>query len=169
MSALTRDPLRVVRDALDRDDCDPRGPDHKYTARCPAHEDRSPSLSVGEGVDGRVLLHCFAGCPTADIVRALELGWPDLFPPGHHHARPVAVLAKPRAAIDMVLQALREHEIAYRATRDADMWVADACPACGRDEGLPLWIQQDAGRVRLACMDGCEQTAVLAALTEEPS
>lgn len=48
-------------------------------ARCPAHEDRQPSLSVGTGRDGRVLLHCHRGCSPEDILAALELDWPDLF------------------------------------------------------------------------------------------
>jgi len=39
--------------------------------RCPAHEDRSPSLSVRPGRT-RLLLHCFAGCAASDILRALE-------------------------------------------------------------------------------------------------
>ena len=33
-----------------------------WQARCPAHADRSPSLSIGVGSDGRILLHCLAGC-----------------------------------------------------------------------------------------------------------
>jgi putative DNA primase/helicase len=33
-----------------------------YVARCPAHTDRNPSLSIREGEDGKVLLKCFAGC-----------------------------------------------------------------------------------------------------------
>jgi putative DNA primase/helicase len=55
-----------------------------YLARCPAHEDRIPSLSIGEGDDGRVLLHCWAGCETRDVVAALRLTWRDLFPSQHH-------------------------------------------------------------------------------------
>lgn len=38
--------------------------------RCPAHEDRSPSLSVRPG-RSRLLLHCFAGCSAADVLKAL--------------------------------------------------------------------------------------------------
>jgi hypothetical protein len=53
----------------------------KGQAKCPAHEDRKPSLSVTEGLDGRVLLCCHAGCPTEDIVAALGLRWEDLYPP----------------------------------------------------------------------------------------
>jgi hypothetical protein len=39
--------------------------------RCPSHDDRTPSLSVRPGRK-RLLLHCFAGCTVADILRALE-------------------------------------------------------------------------------------------------
>lgn len=41
--------------------------------RCPAHDDRSPSLSVRAG-RSRLLLHCFAGCAAADVLRALASG-----------------------------------------------------------------------------------------------
>jgi len=53
---------------------------HGYLAVCPAHEDRTPSLSIAAGDDGRVLLRCWAGCETRDIVAALGLTWSDLFP-----------------------------------------------------------------------------------------
>lgn len=48
--------------------------------RCPAHEDRNPSLYVTRGRDGRWLLHCFAGCLIEKILAALQLTWSDLFP-----------------------------------------------------------------------------------------
>lgn len=51
-----------------------------YIARCPAHDDHSPSLSIRETEDGTVLLHCFAGCAVNDIVDALGLKITDLFP-----------------------------------------------------------------------------------------
>jgi putative DNA primase/helicase len=41
--------------------------------RCPAHDDRTPSLSVRPG-RSRLLFHCFAGCDSSDVLRALELG-----------------------------------------------------------------------------------------------
>jgi len=50
-----------------------------HIARCPAHEDRSPSLGIAEGRDGRVLLNCFAGCPPENVVHALGLTMRDLF------------------------------------------------------------------------------------------
>lgn len=159
------DPLRTVHDALENAGCDPRGPLHKFTARCPAHEDRRPSLSVAEGADGRAVLYCFAGCDVRDIIAALGLGWQDLFREGHRNGRPHRILAKPRAAIDLVLSTLRELEIAYRPTRSADFWIADFCPACGQRGHGVLWLGNDAGRVWLSCFNGCPQADVLAALT----
>lgn len=53
------------------------GPD-KWSACCPAHDDRTPSLSIKDGGD-RVLLHCFAGCRLADILAGLGLELHNLF------------------------------------------------------------------------------------------
>ncbi len=53
-----------------------------WTARCPAHEDDRPSLSIGVGDDGRVLLRCFAGCALEAILAALHLEVGDLFQRG---------------------------------------------------------------------------------------
>lgn len=52
----------------------------QWSARCPAHDDRGPSLSVRETPDHAVLLHCFAGCTVQDITGALSLDLADLFP-----------------------------------------------------------------------------------------
>ena len=49
-----------------------------WTALCPAHEDRNPSLSVHEH-GGKVLVHCHAGCRTEDILSVLGLTMADLF------------------------------------------------------------------------------------------
>src|SRR5436309_1013318 len=46
--------------------------------RCPAHEDRHASLSVGRGDDGSVLLHCHAGCATEAVLTATGLTYADL-------------------------------------------------------------------------------------------
>lgn len=51
-----------------------------WTARCPGHDDRENSLSVGSGTDDRVLLKCFAGCSAEEIMAALGLTVADLFP-----------------------------------------------------------------------------------------
>lgn len=52
----------------------------KWKACCPAHDDKDPSLSIREAGDGKVLLHCWAGCDTDSIVAAIGLTIRDLFP-----------------------------------------------------------------------------------------
>jgi hypothetical protein len=58
-----------------------RGRNGSWTAQCPAHDDKSPSLSVRETEDGRVLVHCFGGCPVHEVVSAVGMDMTDLFPP----------------------------------------------------------------------------------------
>lgn len=53
---------------------------NQWKARCPAHEDRSPSLSVREVEDGRILVHCFAGCDVHSILSSVNLEMRDLQP-----------------------------------------------------------------------------------------
>lgn len=57
----------------------PKKSKNGYEARCPAHEDGRASLSIGTGLDGRVLLKCHAGCPPENVVAALGLSLSDLF------------------------------------------------------------------------------------------
>lgn len=62
-----------------------------YMARCPAHDDRAASLSVAEGDDERVLLHCHAGCALGTITTALGLTTSDLFNGNGKSAKPEIV------------------------------------------------------------------------------
>src|SRR3712207_2022060 len=55
-----------------------------FMALCPAHDDQRPSLSVSEGDDGKVLVRCFAGCETEEVLDALGLSIHDLFERGRH-------------------------------------------------------------------------------------
>jgi hypothetical protein len=52
----------------------------QYLLRCPSHDDRRPSLGVRELDDGRLLVRCYAGCATEDILAALDLEFADLYP-----------------------------------------------------------------------------------------
>lgn len=52
----------------------------RWVARCPAHDDKHPSLAIREAADGLVLAHCFAGCGFDAIVAAVGLEPSDLFP-----------------------------------------------------------------------------------------
>lgn len=51
-----------------------------WVARCPSHDDKRPSLTLRECSDGRVLVHCFAGCGTSEVLGAVGLAMEDLFP-----------------------------------------------------------------------------------------
>jgi len=58
-----------------------------WASKCPAHEDGRASLTVSEGRDGRVLVHCFAGCTPQAICGAVNVRLADLFAP-REKARP---------------------------------------------------------------------------------
>jgi putative DNA primase/helicase len=68
-------PIDRVRAALEAHGCKPRG----RNAKCPAHDDRNPSLSVWEDSDGNAAVKCHVGCAFEDIVNALSLEARDLF------------------------------------------------------------------------------------------
>ena len=51
-----------------------------WVARCPAHGDDNPSLSIARGEDGRVLVHCHAGCSAEQVVESMGLKMADLMP-----------------------------------------------------------------------------------------
>jgi len=57
-----------------------KGSKGRWTACCPAHVDRSPSLAITETDDGRILLKCFAGCSAQQVVEAVGMDLTDLFP-----------------------------------------------------------------------------------------
>ncbi len=78
----------------------------KWIARCPAHDDRSPSFSIRD-VGDRVLVHCFAGCDPDEILAAVGLTYADLWnePLPHHRSRP----QRPRVDYKRALE-LARHE-----------------------------------------------------------
>ena len=57
-----------------------KGSGSQYTAKCPAHDDRHASLSIGAGDDGRILMKCHAGCSAQSVLAAMGLTERDLFP-----------------------------------------------------------------------------------------
>jgi hypothetical protein len=84
----------------------------KWQARCPAHSDRSPSLSICEGKDGRVLVHCFAGCTIEQILIAVRLQKRDLFAGPLPSADQLAGAPGFRAACERAVRAERRARIA---------------------------------------------------------
>jgi hypothetical protein len=57
-----------------------KGRNGSWTACCPAHADKSPSLAIRED-GGKILLHCFGGCEVSAVVGALGMEMTELFPP----------------------------------------------------------------------------------------
>jgi hypothetical protein len=51
-----------------------------WTACCPSHEDKNPSLAVKVSEDGRILVHCFGGCSVEEVLEAVGLTFLDLYP-----------------------------------------------------------------------------------------
>lgn len=58
-----------------------KGRNGNWVACCPAHEDRSPSMTIRETPDGKILMHCFSGCSISEIAGAIGIDLTDLFPP----------------------------------------------------------------------------------------
>jgi hypothetical protein len=72
-----------------------------WVARCPAHQDKNPSLSLRDD-NGRVLLHCFAGCTPEAVCSALGIRLSDLFSRGGApNAKPRIVREAERAIADL--------------------------------------------------------------------
>lgn len=96
MSAVARSPTGDPMDAvLARLDGVRQSAQDRWMARCPGplhrRGDKARSLSLGRADNGGVLIHCFAGCATADVLAAIGLEMSDLFPPRDpavHGAKP---------------------------------------------------------------------------------
>lgn len=82
---------------------------NQWVARCPAHDDRRPSLSI-KCIDDRVLLHCFAGCAVGDVLSRAGLRLADLFvKPSEHFRKPASRYERRRHdQARTALRALRE-------------------------------------------------------------
>lgn len=88
----------------------------RWKACCPAHNDRSPSLAIRDA-DGRLLVHCFGGCNTEDVLSAIGLTFADLTPDkalGHHKPKE----RKPFYAGDVLKIIAFEAKLAYLCAAD---------------------------------------------------
>jgi len=90
----------------------------RWVASCPAHEDRSPSLSIRELEDGRVLLHDFAGCDVDAILGAVGLELSVLFPPRDPSIQAHRGQRRPWTARQLLTLAEREIRVATFVIND---------------------------------------------------
>jgi len=86
----------IVLASLESHNCHPKQQGDGWNARCPAHEDKRASLSLGQGGDGKTLLHCFAGCTIEAIVYALGLEMSDIFEEEPTRAPALKAAPKPK-------------------------------------------------------------------------
>jgi hypothetical protein len=131
-------PSTAVQRVLDRVES-VRSTANGWTARCPAHDDQHPSLSIAQGDDGRCLLKCHAGCTVDAITAALGLRVGDLFPdrgPSGRSARDRLLLLAELEQVDLF------HDPAGRAY--AKIPVGDHREAWALDSStFAHWLQRE--------------------------
>ena len=110
-----------------------KGRNGAYTACCPAHGDKSPSLAIRELDDGRILMKCFANCSIQEIMGAIGMEIGDLFPEINKDLPPVK---RKYYATDL----LRVIEF--------EAWVVSVA-AYTMSQGLPL-SEEDRTRMKVA-------------------
>lgn len=71
----------MIDEILSRLDKVKRTGPNNWMACCPAHDDRSPSMTLHAADDGRIAVYCHAGCSFEEIKDAVGLGWEPWFPP----------------------------------------------------------------------------------------
>lgn len=86
-----------------------------WTARCPCRDDKTPSMSIRETSDGRILLHDFGGSSVQEILDSIGLTFDDLFPETHEHRKSEA---RPFPASD-VLRLIAKEALIVAATAKA--------------------------------------------------
>lgn len=75
-----------------------------YMACCAAHDDKTPSLSIKDVGDGRILINCMAGCATEDVLAAIGMEWSDIMPErvASRYAAPVKQRIYPADALKSI-------------------------------------------------------------------
>lgn len=108
-----------------------------WMVRCPAHDDRTPSLAISTGDQGKVLVHCHAGCDQKQVIAALRARglWNNAY--GHQ----VSISGRHTRQIDNPAPARNDAKRTETALR---LWQASSSPvgtkveSCLRSRGLHL-------------------------------
>jgi len=122
--------------------------DGQWSARCPAHEDKSPSLSVRETDEGAVLIKCFAGCTFEKIFSSLNLDPSEAFPPKHKSGKEPK--RTPRSTTAAHALELLSEEAGFVAMYANNLYKNVALTARDRDRlntstGRIAWLMAEAG------------------------
>lgn len=146
-------PVGRVLEALRTCGCNPRPSGSGWSARCPAHDDRKPSLSITAGDDGRALLSCHAGCDVRAVADALGLKLSDLMaddardirPPAPARRAPPVRTDTPHETFSTARQAVEALE--HRLGGHSKMWIYR--DAAGEPVGIVVrWDGPDGKVVR---------------------
>jgi hypothetical protein len=82
---------------------------NKWIARCPAHDDGTPSLSVTEIEGGnRLLIFCHGGCGALDVLETIGMDWSALYPDDAERYRPLWRSNTEQRAIDDMIVAIAQ-------------------------------------------------------------
>jgi hypothetical protein len=119
-----------------------------WVARCPAHDDRSPSLSIAIGEDKQILLHCHAGCEAEAIVRAVGKTMADLFTErkGGGRAAPEPELVRELGSLRLRVAGCRLGKLGARLAIIAEVVTAIGPIQMLRGE-VAGWDDRDLGRL----------------------
>ena len=63
-----------ILSALESHGCEPKRGGDGWKSKCPSHDGKSQSLSIGDGVNGKAVIHCFKGCTYQAVMGALGMG-----------------------------------------------------------------------------------------------
>jgi len=85
-----------------------------YVCRCPVHDDRKASLKVSDSKDGKILVHCHAGCDSRDIIAELDRRglWPKIEREQRKPPRPANDQLPPAANDDQPKAKVKPVEVA---------------------------------------------------------
>jgi hypothetical protein len=119
-------PIERVMNALQSAGLTPRRSGKGWSVRCPAHHDKSPSLQIVVGREGRVLLRCWAGCQTDDVLVQLGLKWTDLFSHPSYPSPGSRPTSSPRSPSWSAEAARKTWQLALDRARDDGAVEADA-------------------------------------------
>lgn len=116
---------------------------NSWMACCPAHDDKNPSMTVSEGSDGRILVHCFSHeCSITDIVEAVGLKVSDLMPEnlGYIRMKPLKMAVNPKDALCAVKT---DMTVALVIAKDIQKGIVP-------DEQTTLLLAKLIGRIQMA-------------------
>lgn len=90
---------------------------NSWMCKCPAHEDRTASLTVTELSNETILINCFAGCGSLEVLNAVGLDYSDLFPDTQETGRPNKLRISIRealAVLELEAQVVFQYGNAYQ-------------------------------------------------------